>query len=74
MQVERAQKSRLTPLFAPLFTPSQQFDHSKSADNSFVEIDITLENIGLEADINWAYWLCECYIGGDCSDEYIVSH
>ncbi|GMH52477.1 hypothetical protein TrRE_jg1588, partial [Triparma retinervis] len=46
-----------------------QFDHSKAPDNSFVEIDITLEEIGLEANINWAYWLCECYVGRECDPE-----
>jgi hypothetical protein len=50
------------------------FDHSKAPDNSFVEIDITLQDIGLEANINWAYWLCECYVGMECDqDEFKVS-
>ncbi|GMH52223.1 hypothetical protein TL16_g01185 [Triparma laevis f. inornata] len=45
-----------------------KFDYTKPADNSYVIIEITLEGVALVADLEWAYWFCDCYTGKECAD------
>ncbi|GMH93338.1 hypothetical protein TrVE_jg14319 [Triparma verrucosa] len=46
-----------------------KFDYTKPADDSYVTIDITLEGVALVADLDWAYWFCDCYKGKECSED-----
>ena len=45
------------------------FDYQKPSDDGYVEVDITLEHIGLEANLGFAYWFCETYKDKLCADD-----
>lgn len=41
----------------------------KADDDSFTQLDIQAEKVGLQANLDYKYFLCKCYAGMKCEDD-----